>query len=62
MITDDILKDISGALSKKIKKDFTKYKEYSICLLYTSFLEQKKAVLRQQQYMRNAQRKMKKKY
>ena len=30
MITDDILKDISGALSEKIKKDFTKYKEYSI--------------------------------
>ena len=30
MITDDILKDISEALSKKIKKDFTKYKEYSI--------------------------------
>ena len=33
MITDDILKDISGALSKKIKKDFTKYKEYSILFL-----------------------------
>ena len=33
MITDDILKDISGELSKKIKKDFTKYKEYSILFL-----------------------------